>query len=255
MFPNEEQSQTLISRFENGLLQGKPDFFDVEEFEELSDHYFETGNTQVALRVLDLASDQHPYSSVFHLKKAQFLAALDNMEEAEVELSLAEKIDPYSTDLLVARGMVFSRQGLHSQALKCFKKAADREDCSEDIYLLMAQEYQNLGNYEMAIKNLKELLIYDPDDEVALYQVSLCYDLLGQTEKGIEFLNAFIDRNPYAEVAWHQLAISYSKTGNNEKALWAIGYALVIDDFFTAAYLEKARILERMARYADAIQT
>jgi tetratricopeptide (TPR) repeat protein len=57
------------------------------------------------------------------------------------------------------------------------------------------------------------------------------------------------------EQAWYHLGVTYAKERQMDKALWAIDYALLIDDQFTAAYYEKARILERMERFEEAAST
>ena len=45
----------LIKRFENMLKDNHLLFFDVDEFEALSDYYFETGRLDDALKVVELA--------------------------------------------------------------------------------------------------------------------------------------------------------------------------------------------------------
>jgi tetratricopeptide (TPR) repeat protein len=50
------------------------------------------------------------------------------------------------------------------------------------------------------------------------------------------------------------LGITHSRLRNPEAALQSLDYALLIDDAFTAAYYEKARILERSERFQEAAE-
>jgi tetratricopeptide (TPR) repeat protein len=256
MFENDEPNlDSLIERFEEMLSKGEENFFDADEFELISDFYFETGKIQKALYVTQLAERQHPYTSTFPLKRAQFLTASDNIEEALAALSKVEEMDPDNVELLIARGTIFSKKGLHQKAINLFKKAYSRHEFPEEVLSLVANEYQFMGNFEMALKHHKEVLKFDPEDDIALYSVSLCYEMLNQNNKAIEFFQQHIESEPFSEQAWYHLANLFSKAENFEKAFWAIDYALLIDEEFTAAYYEKARVLERMDRFEEAAQT
>lgn len=78
--------------------------------------------------------------------------------------------------------------------------------------------------------------------------------LLEQSDEAIEYLNIYLDKNPYCEVAWHQLGKQYGALKEYEKALSAYEFAIISDDTFVGAYIEKGRILERLKRYNEAIE-
>ena len=139
MFENDEPNlDSLIERFEEMLSKGEENFFDADEFELISDFYFETGKIQKALYVTQLAERQHPYTSTFPLKRAQFLTASDNIEEALAALSKVEEMDPDNVELLIARGTIFSKKGLHQKAINLFKKAYSRHEFPEEVLSLVA---------------------------------------------------------------------------------------------------------------------
>ena len=64
----------------------------------------------------------------------------------------------------------------------------------------------------------------------------------------------YLEKNPYSDVAWHQLGKEFIKTKEYQKALDAFDFAIISDDTFIGAYLEKGRVLEKMKRYGKAIQ-
>ena len=72
-------------------------------------------------------------------------------------------------------------------------------------------------------------------------------------EAAIESLNKVLESDPYSEVAWHQLGKVYLKSGKSENALSAFEFAIISDDTFTGAYIEKGKLLEMLGRLNEAI--
>ena len=63
-----------------------------------------------------------------------------------------------------------------------------------------------------------------------------------------------MDKNPYCEVAWHQLGRQYFSLKDFQKALAAFEFAIISDDSFVGAYLEKGKVLEKLKKYEEAIE-
>ncbi|MEQ9262783.1 MAG: tetratricopeptide repeat protein [Owenweeksia sp.] len=258
MFEEDEEAIDLtpiVNRFEEMLRENTEFFFDVQEFEALSDYYYDSGKLNKAIRVVEFAENQHPYCASFLVKKAQYFTATDQLEEAENELQKLESLSPGSFDLFMARAAVQSKQGQHKKAIQFFKDALKRADFPEDVWPLIAIEYQMLGNYELSCKYLKLTLEENPNDEIAIYNIALCFDLLEKTSEGITYFNRFIDREPYSEIGWYHLGILHAKNKEFDHAIRAVDFALLIDETFMAAYYEKARMLERTFRYQEAADT
>lgn len=64
----------------------------------------------------------------------------------------------------------------------------------------------------------------------------------------------YLDTNPYCEVAWHQLGKQYFGLKEFEKALTSFDFAVISDDMFIGAYIEKGKVLEKLKRYDEAIE-
>ncbi|WP_417609253.1 tetratricopeptide repeat protein [Owenweeksia hongkongensis] len=252
---NMERILPLINRFEDMLKRKEEWFFDVDEFEALSDYYYENGKVKKALKAVEIAIDQHPSSSSFIVRMAHYHTANNNLKGALKSLKQLENIEPDGYDLFMTRATIYSKAGKHQRALHFYKAALKKANFPEDVWPLIAIEHQMMGNFEMALKYLKLTLEANVDDEIAIYNIALCFDLLDKGEEGISFFKKFTDKNPYCEVAWYHLAILSAKERLNEEALRAIDYAILIDEYFTAAYYEKARILERTFRYKEAAET
>lgn len=245
----------LVDQFKRAQAQGKSAFYDLEEFEAIADYFYELGKIKQALEVVDIAMSQHPYATHLLFKRVQYLTASDNTNAAKDALKELELIVPESFDLFMARAGLFSKMGNHQKAIQQYRQALNVAEYQEDVYHLLALEYQLTGAYEKALKYLKLSLEVYPDDEIAIYNIALCYDLLDQQEAGRDFFLKLIDENPYGEVAWYHLGIIYAKMEEYNLALRSLDYAVLIDDFFSAAYYEKARILELLFRFQEAADT
>lgn len=244
----------LVDEFTRRNQQGNNRYYDLEEIEAIADYFFDTGKLKKALQVLDLGLQQHPGAESLELKKVNFLTALNRTREADRILNRLEDQSLNYYELHLARAGLYSKIGKHYLAVQQYRKAIPYAEFPEDVYHLLALEYQVIGSLDQAIKYLKLSLKHLPDDEIALYNLALCYDLADENEAAREFFKSFVDENPYSEVGWYQLGILEAKLENHDEAIQALEYATLIDEFFSAAYYERARLLERQYRYEEAIK-
>ena len=77
--------------------------------------------------------------------------------------------------------------------------------------------------------------------------------MLNKKSNPISFLNNYLDRNPYCEISWYNLGKQYFLLKKYEKALSSFDYAIISDENFTSPYIEKAKILQRLDKYEEAI--
>jgi tetratricopeptide (TPR) repeat protein len=90
---------------------------------------------------------------------------------------------------------------------------------------------------------------------IPLYNIIYCFEYLEQYEAAIDYLNDFLNKNPYCEVAWHQVGKQYYTLKDYKKALAAFDFAIISDDRFIGAYLEKGKVLEKLRKYSEAIES
>ena len=251
----DRNDKALISRFEEMLTSNQVFFFDVHEFEAIAEHYYSRGQAQKAVQAMRLAQNQHPLSSTLPLKQAQYLVALNKLDEAGSALDHAEGLDPSSSELFMARATLYSRRGMHRKAIKLLKIALDKGEDPMEVHTNLAVEHQSLGEYEEAIFYHKKSLADYPEDEVSIFNIAICFEQLGKLEDGINYFKSFIDRNPYNEVAWYHLGLAQGKLKHYDKAIESFEYALLIDEHFLAGYYEIARMHERTGDWEKAALT
>lgn len=249
---NEDNSLSL-SRFESMLKTNEILFFDSDEFEAIILHYLDSGKLTMAKKALKLGLEQHPNSTGLKLVEVEILIFQNKLEQAERLLQEIELLEPDNDEVYIQKASVLSKKGFHDDAIIALNQAIDLTEDLADIYSLLGMEYLFLDQIEEARKQFILCLEQDEEDQSTLYNVTYCYDFLTEHEEAITFLTAFIDRNPYSEIAWHQLGRQYFALKNWDKAEWAFNYAILIDDQFVGAYIERSKVLEKQGKYEEAI--
>jgi len=245
----------LVDKYEKMLRSGEVYFFDIEDFEIISDYYISHGDDVMAIDVLSMAISQHSDSADLLVRRAQLYIDVLKMEKAKRDLNNALELDPEHADGLIVLAEWHSKRGQHNKAIQNLRLAAEILGSYEEINLLLAQEYLEMANYRKAAEYFKAVLLEDYDDGSALFSLSFCYDMLGETHELINFLKQYINDNPYSEIAWHQLGLLYQKNRQYDLAIEAYDYACLVDEYFSAAYYEKARTYEEMGDFEKAIAT
>lgn len=250
----EEEYSLSLSRFESMLKTNKVLFFDSEEFENIIFHYLDTGKINLAKKALKLGLEQHPNSIGIKLVEVEILIFQNKLEAADRLLNEIEEVEPSNDEVHIQRANVYSKKGNHNKAIQSLKKALGLAEDMADIYSLLGMEYLFIDEIEKARESFILCLENDEEDQSALYNIIYCFDFLDEHQDAIDFLTSFIDRNPYSEIAWHQLGRQYFALKNYDKAVWAFDYATLIDEQFWGAYLEKAKTLEKLEKYQEAIE-
>ncbi|UKM64667.1 tetratricopeptide repeat protein [Flavobacteriaceae bacterium GSB9] len=253
-FSHNDNNNLPLTKFESMLKTNHVLFFDSEEFENIIHHYLNQGKIALAKKAIKLGLEQHPTSVNLRLFKVEVFVFEDKFDQANTLLNELYSIDPTNEEIYIQKANIFSKQDNHARAIEVLKKALTLTNDFVDLYSLIGMEYLFLDEYENAKHYFMKCLESDIDDYSALYNVIYCFDFLNQNDDAISYLNLFLDKNPYCEVAWHQLGKQYLALKDYKKALAAFDFAIISDDTFVGAYLERGKVLEKLKRYEDAIE-
>jgi len=102
--PFSQEENELVGKFDEMIRHDKMYFFDVEEFEEIIDFYLDRNIPKKARTAIDYAMRQHPASSTFLLRKAQYFAGVNNTIKALEILNRLEVLEPRNPDIFVTKG-------------------------------------------------------------------------------------------------------------------------------------------------------
>ena len=156
--------------------------------------------------------------------------------------------------MLIQKATILSKNNKHLEAIIPLNLVLPNTDEQVDIWSMIGMEYLYLDDFENARLNFANCIDVDYEDYSSLYNVMYCFDMENNHEEAIDFLNKYIDTNPYCEVAWHQLGRQYFVLKRFKEALRAFDFAVLIDEGFVGGYLEKAKTLEELERYEEAIE-
>jgi len=249
-----ESNESYIAKFESMLKTNSVFFFDSIAFETIVHHYMDNGKIALAKKAIKLGLSQHPSSIILQLIKVELLVFENKLNDAEDLLQKLLELEPTNDELFIQKANLLSKKDQHLEAIEALEKALDFTDDKEDIYALMGMEFLYLDEFEAARLNFAKCIEVDYEDYSSLYNVVYCFDMLHQHDLAIDYLKDYIDKDPYSEVAWHQLGRQYFTLGSFDEALRAFDYAVVVDEYFLGGYLEKAKTLEQLERYEEAIE-
>ncbi|OUS00029.1 hypothetical protein A9Q86_11335 [Flavobacteriales bacterium 33_180_T64] len=253
----EDNNKISLTRFESMLKTNNVLFFDSVEFENIIHHYLEIGKIALAKKAIKLGLGQHPTSINLKLFQTELFVLENKFEDADKLLDELHILEPTNEEIFIQKANVLSKQDKHEKAVNTLLIALDLAEKDEgiaDLYALVGMEYLFLDQFNNARTYFKKCLLIDLEDYSALYNIIYCYDFLDENEDAITFLNAYLDKNPYCEVAWHQLGRQYFTIKDYDKALAAFDFAIISDDSFVGAYLEKGKVLEKKKLYGEAIE-
>ncbi len=254
-FSQFDDNQNLsLSKFESMLKTNHVLFFDSNEFENIIHHYLDIGKIALAKKAIKLGLNQHPTSTNLKLFQIEIHVFENELDIAENLLNKLYEIEPSNEEIYIQKANIHSKKDEHEKAISSLKTALQLADDSSDIFSLMGMEHLFLDQFEEAKECFIKCLEADPNDYSALYNTVYCFEFLEQNDDAIEFLNSYLNTNPYCEVAWHQLGKQYFTKKEHEKALAAFDFAIISDDTFIGAYLEKGKVLEKQKEYELAIE-
>ncbi|MCP9200934.1 tetratricopeptide repeat protein [Gramella sp. GC03-9] len=250
---NEEDNFSL-SRFESMLKTNDVLFFDSNEFENIINHYLENGKISLAKKAVKMGLAQHPSSVNLKLFKVEILVFEDKLDLADGILNELKELETSNEEIYIQKAQIYSKRDMHQEAITMLQAALEITLEDAEIFSLIGMEYLFLEDFENAKYSFMKCLEADEEDYSALYNIMYCFDFLDQKEAAIEYLNMYLDKHPYCEVAWHQVGKQYFDLKEYNKALAAFDFAIISDDRFVGAYLEKGKVLEKLKRYNEAIE-
>ncbi|WP_010522450.1 tetratricopeptide repeat protein [Aquimarina agarivorans] len=251
---HDDNENIALDRYEAMLKSNRVVFFDSNEFENIIHFYLDSGKLAKAKKAISLGLAQHPSSTNLKLLNVEIMVFEDNLDNAERLLNQLQALEPENDEVFIQRASIVSKRGNHGKAIELLKKALKLTQDKADVHALLGMEYLFMDDFENAKSEFIACLKLDPDDYSSLYNTINCFNFLDQPEEAINFLTEYLETNPYCEVAWHQLGKQYCDIKELKKALAAFDFAIISDDTFVGAYIEKGKVLEQLGRYNDAIE-
>lgn len=253
LFSSNEDQNFALSRFESMLKTNNVFFFDSAEFEDIIHHYLDSGKVGLAKKAIKIGLEQHPSSVNLKLMEIELMVFENKLDEAEKLLDALYILETSNAEIYIQKANILSKRDQHYKAIELLKMSLQYSNDLADVNSLIGMEYLFIDDFKEAKKYFMKCIELDIDDYSSLYNVIYCFEFLEDIDGAINYLNEYIDKNPYSEVAWHQLGKQYFIKKMFPEALAAFDFAIIADDRFIGAYLEKGKVLEKLGEYKEAI--
>ena len=235
-----QERKKLARQFERLLKNNQTAFFDHECFERIMEHYEDQVNFGKALKATEFALEQYPFSSFFIMKKGEYLLEMKRPKLALEYLNKSIILD--SSDLrnyfICCDAHVELEQ--FDEALEVLQKASEMAGPKElpDVYLEVADVYEEIGNSQAVVDCLKKVLVIQPRNHEAQGRLQLVAELNNWDEQVVTFLNKLTNKDPYAKATWFNLGNAYANLEDFGNAVEAYEMALAINENYEVVYEE-----------------
>ena len=249
----DEEERQLVLDFENSVLRGGQQFFDVDELEIIMDYYFEVNDIAPLERAVEYAEQLYPDSTIVKLRRAHLLIAKEQYDDAMRIIKTLRRQEPNNTDVAYSLGVAYGAMGEHEKAIELYMEAATDGWLLGRVYANIAEEYYHLHEYEEAIRYYQLSLDTDSYDAATLYNYVDTAIQSHNEEDAVAYLKSFVEEHPYSSEAWQCLGNVYRELSLFERAIDAYEYSLAIDKTSFTTCSDLAATLEYMGKPADAV--
>ncbi|MCB9261232.1 MAG: tetratricopeptide repeat protein [Flavobacteriales bacterium] len=249
-----EELSALVARFEQNCLVDSFDYYSADHLSDLIEHYIEKPNYKTALRVAQLAIEQHPYDASFFSKKAYIYTLTNKPSDALNIIDVALDLEPGNSDFLSQKASILELLDRPMEALELFDQALENGADEQECLLLKMFVYFNMGNHALAINMIEQIFSKPVEDDRLILECQFCLQLMDVHEEGIRIFKAYLDEDPYHEVVWLAIARLYMVSGFHDLAVEALDFALAIDDEFSEAYFDKGQCLFDQGKFEEAVK-
>ena len=243
-----------VKKFEEMLKTNFTYFFDAQEIEYIAQHYIDFGKINLAKKAIKIGNKQHPVNINILLLKSEISILEDKLEAAEEILAFIIKIEPNNLDAYIQKATILSKLKKHNKSIEILNECLTYSEYKFEVWHLIALEFLTIGNFHKAMIYFRLCIENEPNDHQVLYNLIYCIDNLKSFKEGVKILNEILEKDPYNELIWLELGKLHLKLKNLNKALKSFDYAILCDDKFSAAYVEKAKILQKNNNYLDAVE-
>lgn len=246
---------SLIARFEASSRRKKDVYFDVDDFEQISEHYMYTGQLELAHNALDSGLKQHSYNVGLYRLKALTCMAQSDYTEALRIVRHAFSLAPEDFELRLIELECLGHGGEDQMALaklNTILEYVSDEDRIEVLFVI-AKIQEKQGAFSDSFDTLRSILEIDHSNQTALEKIWFCVELSGKYEDSVALHSKLIDENAYNHMAWYNLGHAYTCLEKYDQALMAYEYTFLIKENFEYGYRDFAEILIAQNEFKKAL--
>lgn len=223
------------------------------------------------LFAIENAVAQNPYSAEALIMRARFKKRVGMISEAEADMEMARRINPYIADLYGYDGNSGLLKLLYFQPEKSIQSLSSFQKNNYYFYVLDNKRIEVEGEEEVLLlesviedietENFQEALNTLETTISRFPQSAISYDLKGsilmQQEKytlAVENFSKAVTLEPDFAIAWFNFGQVERKMGNLKTAKSYLDKAIDLQEDLTKAYFERASVLKAMGDKESALE-
>jgi protein O-GlcNAc transferase len=140
-------------------------------------------------------------------------------DEAEIILLKIYKVNKNIPEVISALGFVSGMKKKHKDAIKYFKNAIQLTSTDPNLYINLANAYDEIANFQESIKCYKKAIALGVNTALVWLGVGKAYFETENYQSAINAYEKSVKLNPNDYKTWYNLGIVYFKKGNFEEAL------------------------------------
>src|SRR2546425_714098 len=151
---------------------------------------------------------------------AQYLVAMQRLEEAVAQAKRAQQLDPVSPFVNTWAGAVYFYAGRAEEAMASMQKALELDSSFSDARLVLARAYFMQGMYQQAIAELQKALVVSEREPLVLGALANVYARAGQRGEALKLLGELkrIEAQEHGYVSRFGIIWAYAGLGDKEQA-------------------------------------
>lgn len=244
----------VIARYEAMSQKGTVSLLEETVFLGMIDYCISEEKLTKALRIVNDAIPQHPFSVDLYLHKAHLLLNQHNIAESLVTVNQVKLFAPLTVEVELLHAELLGLNGKNHEALNMLSeiKPLTSREVRSKVYLLEAQLFENLGQYSKMFDAASRCLALNDANIEGYERMIWATEYSQRFAESVKFHNRLLDRDAYNWRAWLNLGFAQEALDNNNEAIEAFEYAIAIDDKCRAAYMEAGELLLHIGNYTRA---
>lgn len=230
----EENTSRLLQRYKDAIKNGKEPYFDINELEELLEHFETEEEFTYFKKLAALGRKLHPDNVIMKIQEARgcmffehynkALTLLDAIDDGEV----VDKADESEIDILKTECRC--RMGQYDKAMKHIDELI-KGKCYylQEMFETIATTLVDICMDDEAFKFINRGMKLFPNSVFLRNELDRLMDCV-DADKAIELQNKQIDKDPYDADNWNTAAQIYADKGDFGKAIEALCFASACDD-------------------------
>ncbi len=229
-----------------------------------SDLQLQMSNFEEAYFALESAVAQNPLSAEVLIRRAAFKKRFGMVQEAEADLRLAQKINPYAADLYGYNGPLSVMNVMAYQPEKALRPIGVYQQM-DDYYPILDEQFSKeaIGTLEFdlleeaivkieagelpeALETLDALLALAPETAIGYDMRGMIFTKLGRYDEAEVALARAVSLQPSFAIAWYNFSRLERARNNQQQARVYLDRAIQLQDDLTKAYFERASLHKAM---------